>query len=348
MIDETDRCEYSKCRAALPPPGPQGGRRRSFCRETRWAGGRSCAQMARAERDALDALGLDAGRSAFRLDADRLREQVDAVLAPVAALATALAAVTSRLDEVEGGALAAVEAAHRGTADAESARVEAQRAAERADRESRKAHEQAERAVRERSAAVERAAAAARQALDATEALGAARQVAEDAGAARRAAEERAAAAERRAAEAGRAAHESAVAAGRADTERSAALARAAEWRAENAKLRIDLDGLRSDLSVAAAARDEAVGRAASTVDELRAERELRRHTEQELAGARERVQSEVALRGRAEAELDRLRTELDGARADARQAHADARGARSELAGLDRAERPSGDPAGG
>ncbi|MFD1529907.1 response regulator receiver protein, partial [Pseudonocardia aurantiaca] len=151
MIDEAVRCGYSKCRAQLPPPGPQGGRRRSFCRDTRWPGGRTCGQMARAERDALDALGLDSGPATFRLDADRLREHVDAVRVPVTELATALDAVAARLDEVEGSALAAVEAAQRGTAEAEAARVEAQQARERAERESREARERAEQAAEERA-----------------------------------------------------------------------------------------------------------------------------------------------------------------------------------------------------
>src|SRR5918999_4126648 len=116
MIETAVRCGYSRCRAELPAPGPQGGRRRSFCRDTRWDGGRTCAQMARAERDALDALGLDAGRSTFALDADRLREHVDAVRGPVVALAEALAAVTGRLAEVESQALSAVEVANRAAA----------------------------------------------------------------------------------------------------------------------------------------------------------------------------------------------------------------------------------------
>src|SRR3954447_14595048 len=101
MIDEAVHCGYSKCRAELPAPGPQGGRRRTFCRDTRWEGGRTCAQIARAERDALDALGLDSSRAAFGLDADRLREHVDAVRGPVGALTEALALVTARIDEVE-------------------------------------------------------------------------------------------------------------------------------------------------------------------------------------------------------------------------------------------------------
>src|SRR3954447_15034713 len=219
MIDEAARCGYSKCRAELPPPGPQGGRRRSFCRETRWPGGRSCAQMAKAERDALDALGLDSGRSAFRLDAERLREHVNAVRGPVTELAAALAGVMERLEEVEGAALAAVETANRGAAEAEALRVEAQQARERAERECREAREGRARAVEERTAAMERATAASRQALEATEALGAARQAVEEAVAGRQAAEDRAGAAARQAAEAERGAQEAAVRAGRADAE---------------------------------------------------------------------------------------------------------------------------------
>ncbi|MCW2717215.1 MAG: response regulator receiver, partial [Pseudonocardia sp.] len=132
MIDEAARCGYSKCRAELPGPGPQGGRRRTFCRDTRWEGGRSCAQMARAERDALDALGLDSSRAAFGLDADRLREHVDAVRGPVAALTDALAAVTGRIDEVEAHAVAAVEEANRRAAEAERTRLAAEQARDEA------------------------------------------------------------------------------------------------------------------------------------------------------------------------------------------------------------------------
>ncbi|MCU1661106.1 MAG: response regulator receiver, partial [Pseudonocardia sp.] len=99
--------------------------------------------MARAERDALDALGLDSGRATFRLDADRLREHVEAVRGPVAELTDALSAVSDRLDEVEGSALASVEVANRGAAEAEAARVEAQQARERAERETREARDRA-------------------------------------------------------------------------------------------------------------------------------------------------------------------------------------------------------------
>src|SRR5215213_8678355 len=170
MIDAAARCSYSRCRAELPTPGPQGGRPRSFCRDTRWEGGRTCAQMARNERDALAALGLDAGGTTFRLDADRLREHVDAVRTPVGALAGALDAVSARLDEVQRDAVAAVEVAHRRAAESDTERVAAEQAGQ------------------DREEAVRRAAVAARQALEATEALGAAKQSAEEAAAARAAA----------------------------------------------------------------------------------------------------------------------------------------------------------------
>jgi hypothetical protein len=48
--------------------------------------------MAYAERDALTALGLDAGQQAFNLEAEQLREHVDAVLGPATALVGAPAA----------------------------------------------------------------------------------------------------------------------------------------------------------------------------------------------------------------------------------------------------------------
>src|SRR3954471_15734749 len=169
MIDEAVRCGYSKCRAELPAPGPQGGRPRSFCRDTRWEGGRTCAQMARNERDALDALGLDGGGTTFRLDADRLREHVDAVRAPVGALAGALDAVSARLDEVQRDAVAAVEVAHRRAAESDTERVAksapggvpAEPARERADELAQQARVAAEQAGQDREEAVRRAAAAA-------------------------------------------------------------------------------------------------------------------------------------------------------------------------------------------
>jgi hypothetical protein len=149
MDDSAVRCGYSRCRAPLPPPGPQGGRRRTFCRNTRWDGDRTCAQMARAERDALDALGLDSSRTAFALDAERLRSTWRRCARRWSAGSRA-GRVTSRLTEVEAHAVSAVEAANRRAADAEAERLAAQEAQEWAEGLARRAKDQAERAGKER------------------------------------------------------------------------------------------------------------------------------------------------------------------------------------------------------
>src|SRR6476619_6781443 len=119
MIDTAPRCSYSRCRAELPAPGPQGDRPR-----------------------------------AFRLDADRLREHVDAVQAPVAELAAALDVVTARLDEVQRDAVAAVEVAHRRAAESDAERVAAEAARERADEQAHHARTAAEQAAQDRDDAV--------------------------------------------------------------------------------------------------------------------------------------------------------------------------------------------------
>lgn len=254
MNGEAGRCGYSKCRAELPGPGMQGGRPRSFCRDTRWEGGRTCAQLARAEREALGALGLDAGSATFRLDADRLREQLDDVRGPVEALTEALAAVTTRLDEVEAAAVASVEAAHAQVAEAERARLAAEEAREQAEHRMRQSTISAERAANERAEAVERASAATRQAMEATEALGAARQQAEEATTSRRTAEAQAAREAERAAGTDRQLREIAVLAERAIVERDAARAAEADRRVESESLRADLAAERAHLRDAEAA----------------------------------------------------------------------------------------------
>jgi hypothetical protein len=332
VIDDAARCGYSRCRAELPAPGPQGGRRRSFCRDTRWEGGRTCAQMARGERDALDALGLDGGGTAFRLDADRLREHVEAVRVPVGALAEALDAVSARLEEVQRDAVGAVEVAHRRAAESDAERVAAEAARERADAAVARHRETTERAGAERDEAVRRAAGAARQALEATEALGAARQAAEEAAAARQAAEGRAAAvgerAEQRVARAEQAAADAVRRAERTGAERDAAVARAAELRDELATLRDTLDRLQGE---AAERRARAAAQEADARDRLAAaerrgaesarvaaqEADARRAAEGGLRAALERVESEASLRARADAERDRSRAELEAARAE-------------------------------
>ena len=106
--------------------------------------------MARGERDALDALGLDGGGTAFRLDADRLREHVEAVRGPVGALAQALDAVSARLDEVQREAVGAVEVAHRRAAESDAERVAAEAARERAEAATARHRETTERGGAER------------------------------------------------------------------------------------------------------------------------------------------------------------------------------------------------------
>ncbi|MBW0118144.1 response regulator receiver protein [Pseudonocardia abyssalis] len=337
MIDEATRCGYSRCRAELPAPGPQGGRRRSFCRDTRWEsagdrGGRTCAQMARAEREALGALGLDSGGTAFGLDADRLREHVDAVRGPVGELGAALDAVLRRLDEVQRDAVDAVGSANARVADAERLRVAAEEARDEAVARARRAAESAERAGKERAEATERAGSAARQALEATEALGAARETAERAVSDRTAAEERA--------ERDRAQREVAEArAERSAAEADAARARAAEWQALGESARTERDAARREQRRAEATAEAAradLGRAidataAAVAAQGRAERQsvdaggmaaqdraARERVERELLTAVERAEGERALRERADAELDRLRAEL----ADTRSRH--------------------------
>ncbi|MEJ3651770.1 response regulator receiver protein [Actinomycetes bacterium KLBMP 9759] len=315
MIDEAVRCGYSKCRAELPPPGPQGGRRRTFCRDTRWEGGRTCAQMARSERDALDALGLDSGRATFALDADRLRDHIEAVRGPAEALTDALAAVSARLDEVQQQAVAAVEAANTQVAAAERARVDAETQRDVAVRRARQAAAAAEQAGTDRAEAVERAAAAARQALDATESLGAARQQAEESAATARAADARA----ETATASGRTA---ALRAERAEAEREAAARREQERIAELETVREELNRARAAVATLTAERDgaravsdEAAGRIAELESALAQERIDRHAAERGLRGILGRLETETALRERAETETERLRAELAVAR---------------------------------
>ena len=329
MTDEPARCGYSKCRAELAAPGPQGGRRRTFCRESRWEGGRTCAQLARAERDALDALGLDSSRAAFGLDADRLREHVDAVRGPVTALTQALSLVTARIDEVEAHAVAAVEEANRQAAAAEATRLAAERDRDEAVARARRSGGAADRAAVERADAVARAAAAARQALEATEALGAARQRADEAVAARAKAEAGVERLGEQLVVAERHRRDVQLAAERVAAERDAQLAR-------SGSLAADLAEATKQNILAAAAQAQATERVAAAVTDRDAERAARHALGADLAGAR----------ARAEAEAERHRAEIAGLQDDLRAAVARRETADSEGARL-RAELEAARPAG-
>jgi colicin import membrane protein len=319
MDDDAVRCGYSRCRAPLPAPGPQGGRPRSFCRDTRWDGGHTCAQMAKAERDALGALGLDMPHTAFALDADRLREHVEAVRGPVAALAAALAGVTTRLAEVEAQAVSAVEVANRRAAEAETRRVAAQEGHERAEQVARRARESAEQAARERAEALERAGAAARQALDATEALGAARAHAEQA-------EQTTADAVRRATEAERDVRAAQLVAAQAGT------ALAGE-RERTQVLDADLAASRRAATLAEGERDRAVAECveltqarAATAAEL-AEMKLARET------ATARLVERTAERDTAAAQVAEVTTQRDALTAQLAEVEADRAATAAQLA---------------
>lgn len=322
VIVEAARCGYSRCRAELPAPGPRGGRRRTFCRDTRWESDRTCAQMARGERDALDALGLDSGRTAYHLDADRLREHVAAVREPVSALLSALDAVGTRIDEVQAGAVAAVEVANRQVAEAEVARVRAQQERERAEEHTREARERVRRAGEERAEALERAAAAARQALEATEALGTARQVAEQAVVARVAAEERAATSEHRRTESDAAAREAALQAARSAAAADGARAHAQECQTAAEQLRQEraaavLARTRAeDRAVAATVeRDTGTARAETVERAAAADRAALQDAERRLVAAAERIEGERALRRRSDDDRATALAELATAR---------------------------------
>lgn len=281
--------------------------------------------MAKAEREALGALGLDAGASTFQLDAERLREHVDAVRGPVEGLLAALTAVGLRLDEVEAAAVAAVESANRRTAEAEQLRVKAVAEKEAAEERSRRSTAQAEQAAAERSEAVERAAAAARQALQATEALGAARQQAAAAEQGRTSAEEATARAGQRAAAA-------LVAAERAAAERDAA-------QAEITRLREELGAVHARREEAERARELAQALAKAAGDDRDREREARRGAE--AGREQERTARQAAEKDRdaersgrqaAEAERDRERSARRAAAEQARHLTETAAGLRHQL----------------
>jgi chromosome segregation ATPase len=129
-------CGYSQCDHEVEYDGA--GRPPEYCTDRRWPGGKTCKQMAAAERDAVRAAGLDAQLDAFDSTAQRL-------ILWAGPLNAHLADLQGALDNIHTGALTRV-------GDAERKMAEALVRAEQAERESHRM-QQALRDV-ERQAAV--------------------------------------------------------------------------------------------------------------------------------------------------------------------------------------------------
>lgn len=119
----TRHCGYSQCDRELPYDGT--GRPPEYCKDPRWPGGKTCKQMAQAERDAVRAAGLDVQLREFEATA----EGVAQVVAP---LREQLSGLLSALSRISDGALNQVGEARREMADALARAEQAERAAEQA------------------------------------------------------------------------------------------------------------------------------------------------------------------------------------------------------------------------
>ncbi|MBN1173751.1 MAG: hypothetical protein JXA67_16385, partial [Micromonosporaceae bacterium] len=110
-------CGYSRCGRILRYDGR--GRPPEYCADRRWPDGRTCKQLAAAERAGERAIGLDLPLEAFRAVSDRLQ--------PVAeGLARQLVEVSEAVGQVRDGALARIAEAERAATEA----IEAVRGAE--------------------------------------------------------------------------------------------------------------------------------------------------------------------------------------------------------------------------
>jgi hypothetical protein len=131
-------CAYRGCRAALPPPTGRPGNRPKYCQDGKtWGSAELTCKAAEAAYVAVESLQGDAPVSPQNLR--ELGERLDAVVAPVAQLLTAMTTTRQGLDEevltayAERDAARAAAAADRGAReaaeqDAARARVEAQQA----------------------------------------------------------------------------------------------------------------------------------------------------------------------------------------------------------------------------
>lgn len=303
-------CGYNQCGRELPYDGR--GRPPEYCQDRRWPGGRTCRQMAAAERAAERAAGLEVPLDAFRAAGDRLA----AVASP---LARQLAELVDAVKGVQDGALTrmhdAEQHAQQAAAQAQAAQeatVAAKRAQQLAELERDRARAAAadadQRAATARAEADEQTRRAWRQVADADHARGqaeataaAAAQAHAEETARREAAEQRTtvAEAELRTLRAVLDAERDTSAGLRdqlADSSRQATAAEAAAA------------GLRTELAQAYRERDTATGRAAALEAELRT-----------LTGNLEASQAELdasrAETVRLASERDQLRQQLAAAR---------------------------------
>ncbi|RJQ87664.1 response regulator receiver protein [Amycolatopsis panacis] len=148
------RCGFRRCRQALPPPGPRGGRPYEFCPERTWPGGKSCKQLAGAESALREALGEDGVPTAALRDAGEAFGNAAAAAAePLRTLSNALDTITARLREEVTTAVARAEAAEQAAREADRQRDEASAKAETAEAAARDAVAEARAAEEAREAA---------------------------------------------------------------------------------------------------------------------------------------------------------------------------------------------------
>lgn len=130
-------CGYTPCGRPLPYDGR--GRPPEYCSDRRWPDGRTCKQMAAAERAGERAVGLDAPLEAFRGAADRF-------LPTAGDLAQRLTELLDTVGAVRDGALAAIGEAERSAATATTT-------AQLADRDRDRAIAERDRAIADRDRA---------------------------------------------------------------------------------------------------------------------------------------------------------------------------------------------------
>jgi len=147
----TRRCGYHRCRQPLHYDGR--GRPPEYCPDRRWPDGRTCKQLAAAERSAERLTGLDAPLEAFQAAGERFVPAAES-------LARQLRDLVDAVDAVRQGALARV-------GDAEQVAAEAGEQSRAAAAERDRAIEASHAAERERTGALQRAEAAEQQARDA-------------------------------------------------------------------------------------------------------------------------------------------------------------------------------------